>query len=34
MLVEIKPIELKRWHGKTWKDIFTRAKKIQALIEH
>ena len=33
MLVEIKPIELKRWHGKTGKDSFTRAKKIQALID-
>lgn len=33
MLVEIKPIELKRWHGKAGKDSFTRAKKIQALID-
>ena len=33
MLVEIKPIELKRWHGKIGKDSFTRAKKIQALID-
>lgn len=33
MLVEIKPIEIKRWHGKTGKDSFTRSKKIQALID-
>lgn len=33
MLVEIKPIEVKRWHGKTGKESFTRPKKIQALID-
>lgn len=32
MLVEIKPIEIKKWHGKTGKESFTRSKKIQALI--
>lgn len=32
MLVEIRPIEVKKWHGKTKKDSFTRTKKIQALI--
>lgn len=33
MLVEIRPIEVKKWHGKTKKDSFTRTKKIQALID-
>ena len=33
MLVEIKPIEVKKWHGKTGNENFTRPKKIQALID-
>jgi len=32
MLIEIRPIEIKKWHGKTGKESFTRPKKIQALI--
>ena len=32
MLVEIRPIESKKWHGKTGEENFTRPKKIQALV--
>lgn len=32
MRVEIRPIEKKRWHGKTGKESFTRPKTIEALV--
>ncbi len=32
MIVEIRPIESKKWHGKTKEENFTRPKKIQALV--
>ena len=32
MKIEVRPIERKRWHGKTGKENFTRPKKIQALV--
>jgi hypothetical protein len=32
MLVEVRPIESKRWHGKKGQESFTRPKKIQALV--
>lgn len=32
MRVEIRPIERKRWHGKSGKDSFTRPKTIEALV--
>lgn len=32
MLVEVRPIETKRWHGKKGAESFTRPKKIQALV--
>lgn len=31
-LVEVRPIETKKWHGKTGQESFTRPKKLQALI--
>lgn len=31
-LVEVRPIETKKWHGKTGAESFTRPKKIQALV--
>ena len=33
MKIEIRPIPIKRWHGKTGKESFTRPKKIQALVD-
>lgn len=33
MLVEVRPIESKRWHGKKGQESFTRPKKIQALVD-
>jgi len=33
MLVEVRPIEVKRWHGKKGAESFTRPKKIQALVD-
>lgn len=33
MLVEIRPIETKKWHGKTKEENFTRPQKIQALVD-
>ena len=33
MLVEIRPLSIKKWHGKEGKESFTRTKKIQALID-
>ncbi len=32
-LVEIRPIEVKKWHEKSKEESFTRAKKIQALVD-
>lgn len=32
-LVEIRPIETKKWHGKTGPESFTRPKKLQALVD-
>ena len=32
-LVEVRPIEVKKWHGKKGQESFTRPKKIQALID-
>lgn len=32
MLIEVRPIETKRWHGKKDAESFTRPKKIQALV--
>lgn len=32
MIVEIRPIEVKKWHGKTGKDSFTQTKVIEALV--
>ncbi len=32
MLVEVKPIESKKWHGKEGQESFTRPKKLQALV--
>lgn len=31
-LVEVRPIETKKWHGKTGQESFTRPKKLQALV--
>lgn len=31
-LVEVRPIETKKWHGKTGKESFTRPKKLHALV--
>lgn len=33
MKIEVRPIERKRWHGKSGKESFTRPKKIQALVD-
>ncbi len=33
MLVEVRPIETKRWHGKTGAENFARPKTIQALVD-
>lgn len=33
MKIEVRPIETKKWHGKTGKESFTRSKKIQALVD-
>ena len=32
-LIEIRPIEMKKWHEKKGEESFTRAKKIQALVD-
>lgn len=32
-LIEIRPIEVKKWHEKSKEESFTRAKKIQALVD-
>lgn len=32
-LIEVRPIEVKKWHGKKGAESFTRPKKIQALID-
>lgn len=33
MLIEVRPIEKKSWHGKKGRESFTREKKIQALVD-
>lgn len=33
MKIEVRPIDRKKWHGKTGKDNFTRPKKVQALVD-
>lgn len=33
MVVQVKPIDINRWHGKSGKDSFTRTKVIQALVD-
>lgn len=33
MLVEVRPIEGKKWHGKTGKDSFTQPKSIEVLLD-
>jgi hypothetical protein len=33
MIIQVKPIEIKKWHGKTGKESFTRTKIIQALVD-
>ena len=33
MKIEIRPLESKRWHGKTGSESFTRPKKLQALVD-
>lgn len=32
-IIEVRPIEVKKWHEKTGADSFTRPKKIQALVD-
>jgi hypothetical protein len=32
-LVEVRPIEVKKWHGKVGSESFTRPKKMQALVD-
>ena len=32
MIIKVKPIEVKKWHGKTGTESFTRTKTIQALV--
>lgn len=32
-LVEVRPLESKKWHGKTGSESFTRPKKLQALVD-
>lgn len=32
MLIEVRPIEVKKWHGKEGQESFTRPKKLQALV--
>ena len=33
MIIQVKPIEVKKWHGKSGTESFTRAKIIQALVD-
>ena len=33
IVVEVKPIEVQKWHKKTGAESFTRPKKIQALVD-
>jgi hypothetical protein len=33
MLVEVRPIDVKKWHGKTGKDSFTQPKGIEVLLD-
>lgn len=32
MLIEVRPVKVKRWHGKEGEESFTRPKKLQALV--
>ena len=31
--IQVRPIDIKRWHGKTGQESFTRPKIIQALVD-
>ena len=33
MIIQVRPIEVKKWHGKTGNESFTRTKIIQALVD-
>lgn len=33
MMIQVRPIEVKKWHGKTGNESFTRTKIIQALVD-
>lgn len=33
MIIQVKPIEVKKWHGKSGSESFTRTKVIQALVD-